>query len=145
MTECPSAMVLLAFALGTGDESQAPAIGRHVETCADCAGFVADVSDFPDDIEPREGAAPVTDAQLEVDRDALRLTNGHHLTLKLLGAYCDGDLATTSEELVMDHLATCRTCARMMLKLTDRSNPEPSWTAFLEKHGEDLDLGDEAD
>lgn len=119
MTGCPSAPVLLAFAGGTGDESQAGAIGRHVETCAECAGFVADVSAFPD-IEPREGAAPVTEAQLEVDRDALRLTNGHHLTLKLLAAYCDGDLATTSEDLVMDHLALCPACMQAMVELTDR-------------------------
>ena len=143
MNECPSAPDLLAFALGTGDEGHAAAIARHVETCTDCAGFVADVSAFPDEIEPREGTTPPTDEQMEVDRDALRLADDQHVTLKLLAAYCDGSLVSTSEDLVMDHLALCPACARKMVKLTDRFNPEPSWTAFVEKHGDALDLDDE--
>ncbi len=141
MTDCPSAPTLLAFALGADDGGHAAAIARHVETCTDCAGFVADVSAFPDDIEPREGTTPPSDEEIEVDRDALRLAADQHVTLRLLAAYCDVSLATTSEDLVMDHLALCPTCAQTMVELTDRFNPEPSWTEFVKKHGQELGFG----
>ncbi len=145
MTECPNAPTLLAFAFGQADEGDALGIAAHVEECPECAGFVADVSTFPDDIEPREGTTPPSEEQTAVDRDALRLAAGHHLTPKLLAAYCDGSLTTTSEDLVMDHLALCKTCARSMVDLTDRFNPEASWADFVERHGAEFGFGGEGD
>ncbi len=140
VAECPGAPTLLAFALdedGTGADN----VAAHVETCADCAGFVAGVSAFPDDVEPREGTTPASEEQVAVDRDALHLkTAGAHLTPRLLAAFCDGSLGGVSEELVMEHLTGCKTCSDAMLELTDRFNPEASWQDFLARHGAELGL-----
>ncbi len=142
VAKCPSARELLAFAEGT----KTPAgIAAHIEACGECAGLVADIAAFPD-IELREGAAPATEEESAVDRDAIRLkTADAHLTPRLLVAFCDGSLCGVSEELVMDHLATCQTCADAMLELTDRPNPEASWATFVARHGDELGFGEEGE
>ncbi len=55
----------------------------------------------------RTGDARPSEDEGAIDRDALRLEDDHHLTPRLLAAYCDGSLTPVSEALVMDHLTTC--------------------------------------
>ncbi len=139
VAKCPNAREVLAFAEGT--ETTA-GVAAHIEACAECAGLVADIAAFPG-IELREGAIPPTEDENAVDRDALRLkTADAHMTPRLLAAFCDGSLGGVSEELVMEHLAACQTCADAMLELTDRPNPEASWVTFVARHGAELGLRD---
>ncbi len=105
MAECPSPTALADFALGDDDAGDTDEIAAHVGTCSDCAGFVAEVSVCPDGLEL--GDTPPSEDEGTIDRDALRLEDDHHLTPRLLAAYCDGSLTPVSEALVMDHLTTC--------------------------------------
>ncbi len=139
MTDCPDIEILVALAKGALDDSaMASEIAAHAGECSECMGFIDDVL-AGSDLAPKPGVTPPADELLTIDRDALRLrTASAHMTPTLLAAFCDGTLTGTSEELVMEHLAICKTCADAMLDLTDRANPEASWADFVKEHGAEL-------
>ena len=119
---CPSVRALLLFAEGSNSRSIAghllsfvPAedghrtseVAAHVKTCTVCAGFIEDVISLPD-IEPPPGWQLVTDDDVVIGRDVLRLRTGGHLTGSLLIAYYQNKLTAISVDLVQEHLVACK-------------------------------------
>ena len=132
MTDCPSTETLAAFTHGGPDPDAAAEIAEHVLSCPTCMCLVD--SELDHEQEAPDGPTPDYDAAT-IDRDAQQLVTGAHMTPTLLAAYLEQRLTTLSEDLVMEHLATCTECGDAMLYLMDGGR---SWKDFVQRYGETL-------